>query len=271
MGWDRDHAGHRVNNRLNSLARYYGFFRHGWLGILWVIMSSLARAQIMTPAPFLGPDSPEKTEGQLANDEDDDDELIARELAPRAKEVRQNHRLGAGVALGPVHPWLSYSMTGNMTFNPNVQAAFHLGIGNSHIMGIHKSKTFDLKMHTRSFGLSTRYYFDKFDQLSLEGGLGYVVWSGRVTPFGVDSQTDGTDNLSGSFDASGPVGFVGLGVSWYPFDHWAIDWTILGLQKSWLSGLDVTRDSPWIRSVAGRVLSGTSFYGLTAVSFVYWL
>jgi hypothetical protein len=58
--------------------------------------------------------------------------------------------------------------------------------------------------------------------------------------------------------------------TWFLADKVSLDWTFIGLKKSWLTSHSNTRESPWINGVIKRVITTPQVYGLTTVTFGYW-
>lgn len=201
-------------------------------------------------------------------DSDDDDQDA--ELALNDQELRLAHTKSLQIGLGEVRPWRTLSIAMGMPLGNDGYGGLDAGWGSQIRNGIFDKKTYDMKVVFQTVGLFGRIYFHKFPNLSYEPSLSLTQWSGDISPFGVEPEDPATESLSGGFQAHGVT--LGLNVvsTWFVADDVSIDWTFIGIKKSWLVDQSNTRKSSWISGVLHRVITTPQAYGLTTLAVGYW-
>ena len=174
------------------------------------------------------------------------------------------------VGVGESRPW--QNLTVSLGFPVGESAFFGLtsGVGNQTRAGLYQNKTYDMTMRFSSVGFFGRIYSKKFTNLSLEPSLSFNQWSGSISPFGLDPEEENPEILTGGFQATGASFGLGFVSTWFLSESVSLDWTFVGLKKSWLFSRRNTRSSHWIDGVTHRVLTSTQFFGLTSVTVGFW-
>ena len=252
-------------------------------------ISSRARSQEMAPIP----EAPEPGDLHEVDDVVDDAEVLPRgdeapqtdagkanveaieamhaeELSFSNVEMRAPKLYGVSAGVGASRPWQMYTIDVFAIITPNVTFGMYAGTGQQKQPGAALSQTYSLKVNARTFGFSGRYFFDRFDGLSVEGLLGYAAWDGRLTPnTGDEDLPSDTDKLSAGYHAAGLSGGFGLTVDWIMESGIFFDWMVVGARIGRVQSLDVSRDAPVAERAIKRDLERAAFYGITNVRVGY--
>lgn len=200
----------------------------------------------------------------------DDGEDQEAELALSVQELRLAHPKSFMVGLGEVRPWRSLTVAMGVPVGPDGFMGLDAGLGRQLRNGIYDKKTYDMNLAFQSVGVFGRIFFKKFENLSMEPSLSLTQWSGNISPFGVEPEDPANEALSGGYEANGVTLGWNMVSTWFLADHVSLDWTFIGLKKSWLTSHSNTRQSPWINGVIKRVITTPQVYGVTTVTFGYW-
>jgi hypothetical protein len=190
------------------------------------------------------------------------------ELAPSQEEVRGRYAYGAAVALGTALPWQSYSLSFYRLLSERWAAGLYVGGGAFSDSGTLDEQSYDLKIRSRSAGVDGRYYFGGLQRLSLQASLAYAAWSGNVEPNSADDENPASEEkLATAYDASGVTTGLGAVVTWLWNGGFYIDWTPVGIRKSWIFQKDQTRDSALGDKLVRQKVERPFFFGVTNIRF----
>lgn len=205
----------------------------------------------------------EPSEGDMASGLDEQPALPL--TARRARFGR-----GLSLSLGSTRPWQRASLSLYTALDEWSTVGVFAGTGGWTRDGNLGLKFYDMAVSTKSFGVNGQRWFQDAEHFCLEGTLGYVAWDGKLTPRG---QVEGED-LSGDALSTGIAGtglFAGVSflLGWIWDNGITFDWTILGVQKTYVLKLDQSRVSPAAGTAARSGLTTPEFFGLTGIAIGY--
>jgi hypothetical protein len=214
-------------------------------------------------------DEGEVSEEELNDDDRELEDVLQDKPSPHSERRAQ---LGRGIALsiGSARPWQRSSLALYQGFDEWTNFGIFAGFGQGSRDGRMTLRSFDLNLEARVIGLMVQRWLKEPDHLRVEGALGYVTWDGRLTPRGqVEGEDSLEDSLSTGFLASGLFVSASLQYSWIFDGGWTLDWTILGVQKSYVLKLDQSRPSGYGGSAIRLGLTGSELFGLTGLGIGY--
>ena len=214
-------------------------------------------------------DEGDVSEEELTEDDKELKDVLEEKPSPHSERRAQ---LGRGIAfsLGSARPWQRSSLALYQAFDEWTNFGIFAGLGQGSRDGRMTLRSFDLNLDARVIGLMAQRWFKESDHLRVEGSLGYVTWDGRLTPRGqVEGEETVDDSLSTGFLASGLYVSASLQYSWIFASGWTLDWTILGVQKSYVLKLDQSRPSGFGGSAIRLGLTGAELFGLTGLGIGY--
>lgn len=201
---------------------------------------------------------------------DEDLESSDAELAYNAEERRLEHSQALLVGVGESRPWQTLTVAFGFPLGESSFWGLTSGVGSQSRNGLYQNKTYDMDVRFSSVGFFGRIYSTKFTNLSLEPSVSFHQWSGSVSPFGLDPDEENPEVLTAGFQARGASLGVGFISTWFLSESISLDWTFVGLKKSWLISHSNTRSSRWIDGVTHRVFTSAQFFGLTSITIGFW-
>jgi hypothetical protein len=194
------------------------------------------------------------------------------ELSLSNEELRSRFKYDVAIGIGSTIPWQAYTVEAAFLYDPRTAAGFFGGSGRYSDVGqIADAKAYDIDFNTNSFGVFGRYYFSRLSPLAVQAMFGYANWSGSITPRGTDTleQNSDAERLASSFTANGF--FTGLSaiVSGVWESGVLVEWTAIGVHKSWLWKRDLIRDSDELRHVMDRNIENAHLFGFSDIKVGY--
>jgi hypothetical protein len=253
------------------------------LGALLAALAVVPRARAQgtyTPVPFPHPedeldevdDLPDSDPSRPAGEDTESGrELEADTLGLHDDEIRGPLRYGVRLVVGTGLPWEFYSFGFDAVTSPEGVFGTFAGLGRYEGTGNFQEKAYDLNFDARSVGASYTHHFVRLEGLTISALAGYVDFSGRVTPHGTTDDADpafdpaAEDALTTSFSSRGVFVGSAAGLTWLWTNGWHVDWTLVGVRKTFLFGTDYSRDSATARRAVSRDIAQPAFYGLTNI------
>ena len=182
---------------------------------------------------------------------------------------RFNH--GVSLGLGATMPWQSYTLEADDQIRPDLALGFYCGGGGFKLTGDGvDGRAYDLTSTTHGFGVVARYWIPQLDRLSVEASLGYLWWSGTISPHGSDTAiTDPEQRLGSSYQASGLTGSLALSIQWLWESGFYLQWMPVGFESAVLVQQDQSLDSDAVKSAVQGDLQRARIYGVIDLKFGY--
>jgi hypothetical protein len=194
----------------------------------------------------------------------DDDQARDGELHLTQKEIRQDFRKAASVAVGPSNPWMTVGLQAHYTENVYGYWTLAMGTGRWSFQGSEDDIDYAVKSNIKSMQLHRKFFPHDLIPLWIGGLAGLGFWDGTLDPTGINEGDEeyAAEVFKTSFQAVGLIGGVSVGVTYLTESKWFFEYTAFCVSKAVLISEDYTSES----SIAGRevreALGRTSSWGL---------
>jgi hypothetical protein len=212
-------------------------------------------------------------EPDSVKDEKDANTSDDRELRLSQSEMREDIIYGAAVGVGLHDPWQLASLSALYLIKPDLALPMSVGGGAFEFKGTESKKSYQIDSTAKSLHVGLRKFFTDMFPLYAETGGGYVFWNGRIKPTGSDLNEEEeavSAKLRSSFDSSGPVISLKIGIQTMWKSGVYIDYCLVGMAKSWVASQTLTRNSSEVTRVVREKISDPIIWGLSNIR-VGWL
>jgi hypothetical protein len=256
--------------------------------LVWLFAAASCFADSMHGPPFLAqssvfePASPVEEEGEDLEDDEsgpEDDELLAAAnvgsdlaLPLTAGELRDDQEMGLMLRLGNGSPWQGLSLEFLSLSDGPVAWFGFLGGGNGdRPSSVAEQRAYAMEFTSRAFGGGARYFVESLDVISVDGMVGYCTWNGTLTPEGeADITIPEAELVTTDFSAHGPFVATRVSMSYIAQNGFAVDWTLVGLQKAFVAQRDITIDSSAASEKMDNEFGNGHLFGFTNIAFGYF-
>jgi hypothetical protein len=192
------------------------------------------------------------------------------ELSESHAEIRARNAYALSLGLGSAKPWQVLSLEAASLAWPNLELGLYAGTGQFSNSSIVSEKSYDMKVSSRSAGVSARYHFQRLQGLSVETVLGYGAWEGHVTLYGTDEDDpDDPDKVTASFQGNGVIFGLSTALTWLWPGGVFVEWTPIGVRRTKLLHKDLTRDTGPVQRAVSTTIERPALYGLTNLEVGY--